>query len=135
LIVVYIQNFTLSQHLGEFTDELSKYGEGAFISEGIYLGAKNYALEITIPGKNEKVHECKVRGFTLNYKNSAQINFESMKKMLMDDTEKIEVINNTIRTSRTSEVYSREERKKYSMIYDKRRRLIDSPFETLPFGY
>ena len=121
--------------LGDFTCELAKYGKGAYISEAVFLGAKNYAFEVTIPGVEEKIYECKVRGFTLNYKNKAKINFDSMKKLLFEDISEIDIINDTIRTTKLSEIYSRKEKKTYSMVYNKRRRRVDNPMETFPFGF
>ena len=121
--------------LGDFTCELSKYGEGAYISEAIFLGAKNYAFEVTIPGQIEKVYECKVRGFTLNHKNKCKINFDTMKQMLFGEITEIDIENDAIRCNKLGEVFSKKEHKTYSMVYNKRRRRHDNPMKTFPYGY
>ncbi len=57
-------------YLGELTNELAS---GDFIVEGVFPGPKNYAF-VT----NEKETVCKVKGFSLNYKASMKVNFESI---------------------------------------------------------
>jgi hypothetical protein len=123
------------KYLGNFTCELSKYGPGAYISEAIFCGAKNYCYEITVPGQEKKIYECRVRGFTLNYRNAARINFETMKKMLFNEIQKIDTVNHSIRSNKSSEIYSINESKIYSMVYNKRWRDPENPFETFPFGF
>ena len=125
----------LGECLGMFTDELEKFGKDAYISEGVFLGAKNYAYEVTVPGSNEKFYECKCRGFTINYKNKPNLNFQNMKKILFNELNEIFTENDRIRTSKLSNVYSVSERKKFQMVYNKRMRCIENSFKTYPFGY
>ena len=125
----------LGKCLGMFTDELEKFGKDAYISEGVFLGAKNYAYEVTVPGSNEKFYECKCRGFTINYKNKPNLNFQNMKKILFNELNEIFTENDRIRTSKLSNVYSVSERKKFQMVYNKRMRCIENSFKTYPFGY
>ncbi|GBL60237.1 hypothetical protein AVEN_60157-1, partial [Araneus ventricosus] len=63
----------LGYFLGEFTDELG----GETITTFISGGPKNYGYRTT-QGKTC----CKVRGFTLNFKNTQVLNFDSMKHMV-----------------------------------------------------
>lgn len=123
------------EYLGEFTDELGKYGEGAYISEGVFLGPKNYAFEVSLPDSDRKFYETKVRGFTLNYKNKAKINFNSMKEILFQGVNNLTITDDLIRSTRTGEVYSKTSDKSYQMVYDKRRRNLNNPILTIPFGY
>ena len=128
-------NIPLGSYLGDFTDELEKFGTDAYMSEGIFLGPKNYAYEVTVPSTNEKFYQCKVRGISLNYKNKQIINFESMKKVLLEELHEITVENDRIRTNKRSEVYSVKEQKKYRMVFNKRMICNTDPFKSLPFGY
>ncbi|CAH3029028.1 unnamed protein product [Porites evermanni] len=61
-------------YLGEMTDEL----EGDVIVEFVSRGAKNYGYRT----RNGKV-ECKVRGFTLNHRGAAVLNFDTMKRNIL----------------------------------------------------
>ena len=62
--------------LGEFTDEL----DGDPIVEFVSGGAKNYGY-LT---RSEKT-ECKVRGFSLNYKTKQTLNYLSMKENILKE--------------------------------------------------
>ncbi|KAG8184365.1 hypothetical protein JTE90_006768 [Oedothorax gibbosus] len=59
----------LGNYLGEFTDELG----GETIQKFVSGGPKNYAY-VTSSGKTV----CKIRGFTLNYRNSLSLNFDAV---------------------------------------------------------
>ena len=66
--------------MGDFlTDELKK---GDYIEEFVSGGPKNYGYR-SKTGKKE----CKVRGFTLNYRNAEVINFETMKNVVVTPEE------------------------------------------------
>ena len=76
----------LSEYLGGLASELTcaKVGCEAdncdtehYIAEFVSNGAKNYAYKITT---GESV--CKIRGFTLNDKNSRILNFDTLKDVL-----------------------------------------------------
>jgi len=60
--------------LGEWTDEL---GKDNHIKEWISTGPKSYG---NLTNKGKEV--VKIKGFTLNYQNSKQLNFESMKQIV-----------------------------------------------------
>ena len=64
----------LGDYFGELTDEL---GNGEYIVEFVSGGPKNYAYKT-----NKDNETCKVRGFTLNYKNSQLIDFDSLKDIV-----------------------------------------------------
>ena len=66
----------LGDYVGELTDEL---GTGEHMEEYVSGGPTNYAYKT-----NTHKETCKVRGFTLNYKNSQMINFESVKAIVTD---------------------------------------------------
>ena len=60
----------MGDFLGNLTDELSEYGEGSFISEFVRGGPKNYSYKLW--SNKDETHKtvCKIKGITLNYKNS-----------------------------------------------------------------
>ena len=61
-------------YLGDMMDEL----EGDVIREFVSGGAKNYGYKT-----REDKTECKVRGFTLNVRGSAVLNYETMKANIL----------------------------------------------------
>ena len=69
-------NPPLSEFVGGMTDELV----GSHIAEYVSNGPKNYAI-CTADGKQI----VKVKGFTLNYVASNQLNFDVMKDMAITD--------------------------------------------------
>lgn len=95
-------------------------------------GPKNYAYTTS---SNKTV--CKIRGFTLNYKNSLTLNFEAIERLVsdMDTKAKIPIVNpaKICRDAKKRRVYNREEVKHYGIVYTKRVILPD--YTTLPFGY
>ena len=69
-------NPPLSEFIGSMTDELG----GSHITEYVSNGPKNYAIR-TADGKQI----VKVKGFTLKYVASNQLNFDVMKDMAISD--------------------------------------------------
>ncbi|XP_035226144.1 uncharacterized protein LOC118198555 [Stegodyphus dumicola] len=70
----------LGNFLGEFTDEL----DGDIIKTFVSGGPKNYAYQ-TATGKTC----CKVRGFSLNFRNSQLLNFEAIKSLVCSPGPKV----------------------------------------------
>ena len=132
----------LGEYLGQLTNELTckelgckqKDCSGHFIEEFVSCGPKNYSFKV-----NSGEIVCKVRGFSLNYKSSLVLNFESMKEALMvwhkggEKKELITVKTELVRDRNKGEVNSKEVSKHYGVVYDKRKVLPD--FTTLPFGF
>ena len=117
----------LGDYLGELTNELKP---GIYIEEFISGGPKNYAY--TTSDGDEC---CKIRGFTLNHRNSQLLNFETMKqlvthqsgqKIILDPETKI------VRDKKRRLVYNTQQKKDYQMVYTKRRKLNN---DTVPYGY
>lgn len=68
--------------LGELTDELEDYGDGAYIKEFVCGGPKNYGFRVQRSnGRTET--KVKIRGFTLNYHASSKLNFNTLKKKVL----------------------------------------------------
>ncbi|CAH0553368.1 unnamed protein product [Brassicogethes aeneus] len=125
----------VGDYLGMLTDEITEYGPGSKITEFVSGGPKNYAYRVYIANKKEYKSICKVKGITLNSKNSANVNFETLKAMVCDNAEPTYVHNNRkICIKPNYDVISRPEPKIYRIGYNKRRRL-DNSYDTVPYGY
>lgn len=131
----------LGEYLGDLTNELAckEIGctgcrDGHWIEEFVSCGPKNYSFRL-----NTGEMYCKIRGFSLNYKNSQILNFESMKKALYAWIQNKEVPLVTVKTEihrnkhENPVVYTTQVKKHYSVVYDKRRVLTDTT--TVPYGY
>ena len=132
----------LGPFLGQLTDELTckelgcsrQNCTGHWIEEFVSCGPKNYSFKV-----NTGEVVCKVRGFSLNYRSSLILNFESMKEALMcwkmNKPKELITVKTEIRRSKTAEieVYNKEVEKHYGVVYDKR--VVRPDFTTVPFGY
>ncbi|XP_062621649.1 uncharacterized protein LOC134283217 [Saccostrea cucullata] len=124
-----LRRLPIGNYLGELTNEIKP--QDGFITEFVSGGPKNYAYR-TLSGREE----CKVRGFTLNWKNSKLINFDAIKSMICTGQNDSVTITNPCKISRDSrkrKLFNRIEEKKYQMVYTKRK--ILSNLDTLPYGY
>ena len=132
----------LGNLLGEMTDELRCYGEGAYIDSMIAVAPKFYAFRAVCDGQT--VDCCKVRGVTLNFKNAQQINFDSIKSLLektfesrnrpVDERDKRIVLEyDSIRRTATHDIVTRSEFKSCIAVLKKRRYLTEGV--SLPFGF
>ena len=117
--------------LGDLTDELN----GEYIVEFVSAGPKNYAYRLS----NGSCY-CKVKGFTLNHKNSQKINFQAMCNEVflwyfqgLSSGLSVHNPRKICRNAKEQNIFNREENKKYSVVYDKRRVL--SNMDTLPYGF
>ncbi|XP_041485956.1 uncharacterized protein LOC121432163 [Lytechinus variegatus] len=120
----------LGDYLGDLTDEL----DGKYIRSFISGGPKNYAYKL-----NTGETTCKVKGITLNYRNSQVINFDTMKQMVthmgLDESSKLTVFNpyQITRVNKKQRIETRESSKDYRLVYDKR--VVRENFFTIPYGY
>jgi len=118
--VIYIDDGTIplttGKHLGDLTDELK---EGDYIIEFVSTGPKSYAYKT-----NDGNICCKIKGVTLNYKNSQKVNFESVKELVRNkrytelETETLQFNigkDHKIRTNTTTN------KKKFKFTFDKRK--------------
>ena len=119
--------------LGEWKDEL----EGDIINEFCSAGAKNYSYTTR---QNREV--CKVRGFTLNVRGSAILNFYTMKDNILSelDSPQDSLRNLNIVTPYHFQRDLEQKRikvvprvKKYGVVFDKR--VINTNAITFPYGY
>ena len=119
-------NPKISPYLGEFKSELSLNDHIQVFVSG---GPKNYAYK-TVQG--EVV--CKIRGFTLNCRNSLLLNFESMKDIVTQNPEQIVPIQEPYKIVREKgKLYTLPRNKNYRLVYDKR--YVGENFITYPYGW
>ncbi|XP_046748845.1 uncharacterized protein LOC124412771 [Diprion similis] len=119
--------------LGDLTDELEPYGRGSFIRAFVSGGPKFYAFIVKRPN-GEEVEICKVKGITLNHTTSSKINFEAIKRMVVEAAGPINLEYRAIRRTELHAVVTRSERKTCKPVFAKKRCCVDS-FDTLPYGY
>lgn len=125
----------LGDYLGDLTDELIDHGENCWISEAVFTSEKSYAFNVKIPGKEDFI-ECKVKGLNLSYENSKLINFESMKKLVLENREtELSLTNRVILRDFGSTVYSTNQKYSFKVNATKRIKMGISKIDTLPYGY
>lgn len=114
----------LGDYLGEFTDEL----DGNYIVEFVSAGPKNYA-KLLNNGECQSV----VKGFQLNYIAEKVVNFDSIKKIVLEDRSPLYVDQQKLtRSIKDWEINTSIIDKEYNLIYDKR--ILFDDLSTLPFG-
>jgi hypothetical protein len=113
---------------GKFLGEWECETDGLPITEFVSTGAKSYAYKV-----QGRVKDCKMKGITLNWENSKDINFNTLKKLVDCDTEKLTTKQN-IRFEKNKEkgitTFSMNKDIKFTM--DKRE---VKGYWTYPYGY
>ena len=120
---------------GDFLGYLKDEYPHRELTQYVGLGAKNYAIRFA-----DGTCECKVRGFTLNYRTSKLIDFDTMLEVLREGVD-----NRTVTTTHPHAIvregqvglggmYTRPQKQKYRMVYDKCRILPDG-VNTVPLGW
>lgn len=78
-----------------------------------------------------------MRGFTLNYRNTQRLNFDSIKQLVIcmepGITIAIENPSKITRDGKRRKVINRYEKKLYKVVYDKR--LLKEDYSTVPYGF
>jgi hypothetical protein len=137
--------------IGDLTNEITTKDEPeAYIAKFASCGSKNYSYEVYYPNSGIRKYFCKVKGLSLNFITSNIVNFDSMKMLIEDaielqnkNSERTEnqsepkvlsVPQKTITVTPFLELLTKEIKKKYRFVYDKRR-IIPSDLTTIPFGY
>ncbi|XP_052813916.1 uncharacterized protein LOC128240969 [Mya arenaria] len=122
----------LGDYLGDLTDEVPNNSITSFVTGG----PKNYAYKLAFPNKHGKMSICKVRGITLNYKNSLDINYQTVKAMVTGKGDECVTVvdeNKIVRNPSTGHVITKRETKDYRIVFDKR--VIADNYNTYPYGY
>ena len=89
--------------LGELTDELAHNGSGTYITSFLSGDPKFYAYNFKKPDGVEE-YVCKVKGIRLNYSNSLQINFDTVREIITSPDSEILLSNFAIRRTAFHEV-------------------------------
>ena len=128
-------NLVLGDYLGEFTSELD---DDDTIEEFVSGGPKNYGYKT----KQGQV-ECKVRGFRLSSEGKTQLNYDVMRRNVLNEIQKplkdpceTQVIKShqIVRDPKNYQLFSFPDSKRYQLVYDKR--VVDpATFQTYPYGY
>jgi len=138
-----LPDIPLGSYLGDFTNEIKPVEiDGIvhedYIVEFVSAGPKNYAY-VTKHGKQE----CKVRGFTLNVRGQASLNFQVMKDLILavilepEPEPRIIPITNPHKIQRVPEpkqLQTIRQTKNYKLVFDKRV-LHPDTFASYPYGY
>ena len=74
-------------YLGDLTDEVPDNNIECFVTGG----PKNYAYKLLKPDKEGNLTCCKIRGITLNHKNSLELNFETVKDMVRGEKKSVTI--------------------------------------------
>ena len=123
----------LGDYLGELTNELA---EGEYIIKFVSGGPKNYAYKTCNPTTNVEKTYCKVRGFTLNHRNSQLINFDTLCDVVTSPEERLINIHTPfkiVRDAKSKNVKTKTENKLYRKVYNKR--VVVDDFDTIPYGF
>ncbi|XP_072051701.1 uncharacterized protein [Amphiura filiformis] len=109
--------------------------DGNHISTFVTGGCKTYVYKL-YTGKTVM----KVRGITLNVRNSELVNYSTLERMVRglksgEQEERVTVTDphRIVRNVKTKNIESRVSKKDYRVVFDKR--WIVNGFETLPYGY
>ena len=123
---------------GDFLEDMTDELDGDVITEFVSGGAKNYGYE-TRGGKVV----CKVRGFTLNVRGSAILNFHTMKKNILSELDSPQDARRQMnivtpyyfkRDLERKQIQVVPRVKQYGLVFDKR--VIDvTTRSSFPYGY
>ena len=118
----------LGNYLGDLTDELE---HGDFIQAFVSAGPKNYTYK-TNQGKTV----CKVRGITLHHNALKVVNHDTLQELVQSKEEKEELVresHKSVRDTKTKQILSKPQVKRYPVVYNKRIRLDN--YDTIQYGY
>lgn len=119
--------------LGELTDELSSYGQGAYIDEYVSTGPKSYGIRIYNPMTGKHSYKVVFKGITMNRHVEEKVNFDALKS-LVNGADPIEVkYTDTIIRGENFRLSSGPSSKTIKFTFDKRRCVNNN--DTLPYGY
>jgi len=121
----------LGDYLGDLTNEIPDNDIDVFVTGG----PKNYAFRLKTPDNEGIQTFAKVRGITLNHKNSLDINFDTIFNMVMHNRDgHITVVdqNKIARDPKTSKIITKTEAKDYKIVFDKR--VIQNELFSVPYG-
>lgn len=113
---------------GEYLGEWECETDGKPITEFVSTGAKSYAYKV-----KGKVKDCKMKGITLNWENSKDINFDTLKKLVDNDIDKLKTKQN-VRFDKNKQKGITTFRMTKDIKFTMDKREVDG-YYTYPFGY
>ena len=107
--------------LGDYLVDLPNEVPDNRIIEFVTVVPKNYAYKIARPDKDGNTTICKVRGITLNYKNSLTINFDAIKDMVINNRDDVKTVRNDYKITKDHKrLLTVHQDKDYRIVFDKR---------------
>jgi hypothetical protein len=120
----------LGDYLGDLTDEVPDNRIIEFVTGGL----KKYAYKIAKPDKDGNTTICKVRGITLNYKNSLTINFGKIKDMVINNRDDVKTVKDDFKITRDHKrLLTVHQDKDYRIVFDKGAIMQD--YSTRPYEF
>jgi hypothetical protein len=117
-------NIPEGKYLGEWECET----DGKPITEFVSTGAKSYAYKV-----EHKVKDTKMKGITLNWENSKDINFNTLKSLVMNEKEKL-ITKQNLRFIKDKKEGIRTTTMKKGITFTMDKRAVEG-VATYPFGY
>jgi hypothetical protein len=106
----------LGDYIGDLTDDVPD----SRIIEFVTGGPKNNAYKIARPDYDGNTILCKVRGLTLNYKNSLTINFDIIKCMVINNRDDVKTVRDDFKITRDHKrLLTVHQDKDYKLVIDK----------------
>lgn len=120
--------------LGDFTNELVEFGSNAYIDELVVAGPKSYGYKVVETDSGNPHFVCKVKGITLNVRNSSIINFDSLKSQVLANgtLDPLHIEDRLFVRDNDCSIRTVKRRKQFKPTVSKRR-LVG--FRTYPYGY
>jgi hypothetical protein len=123
----------IGDYLGDLTNELQEYGSDSNIDEFVSGGPKNYAFSVLCPSTGKRTCKCKVKGINLNYDSSKVVNFNTLRSMILQNSEPVHVHKPKKIKRKHGYIVTEPESKEYKVVFKKRRLIGD--FDSVPYGY
>ena len=121
-----------SPHLGDYLGDLTNEVPEGTMTHFVSGGPKNYAYKVET--QTGTTTTCKVRGITLSYQNALEINFDTVKDLVMNPSKTVITKNTAIvRQRKTCSILTTRQSKEYRIVFDKR--VIQDNYQTLPYGF
>ena len=122
----------LGDYLGDLTDELPCKEIDTFVTGG----PKNYGIKLRKPDEEGNLTYCKIRGITLNYKNSLDINFDVIERFVTETPDqKVTVLDShkITRDRDNAKLLTISQNKDYRLVFDKR--VQRDNYVSYPYGF
>lgn len=135
--IIYVEELgmqyspNIGSSIGQLTNEISEYGQDAYIEEFVSIGPKSYSLRIK-NGMNDVIEISKCKGFQCKGAEKKLLNFDNFKKMIMED-HVIETHTSNIQRKKHFKIITNKLKKKFGFTFDKR--VCCEDHCTLPFGH